>query len=115
MGTGLQAEVATRTGRVEVVELEYVKFRDTAPPRLFSLYESYWRTLRGFGLATFRDAVEPAEQKGKRVLTERDVLGAYGSGVPRIEVTASCRVTPLARERAGRLGVEIIRQTGGRG
>jgi hypothetical protein len=101
--------------RVEVCELEHRAFCKSAPAGLYSLYESYWRTLRGFGLVEFRESAGSSEPARRRLITEKDIVALHASGTGRLEVESGCRVTPLAKERAGQLGVEIVKQTGGKG
>ena len=61
----------------------------------------------GFPLVYYREA-GPAEGDSSRMLiTEQDVTDAYNSGRKQISCGADAIITPLARDRAGELGVEF--------
>lgn len=101
------------TGRkVEVYQFEYKKYLNTAPKNLLTLYEGYRKQLEGFGLIDCITKRTKAVRIEKSVLTQSDILKAKAESVQHLELSAGCRVTPLAYEVAADLGIHIS-TTGG--
>ncbi len=101
------------TGKtVEVFQWEYEKYMHSAPRAMLDLYAAYRKELGGFGLTNCAQKATPV-RFGKKVLTEADILWAQEHGSIQLDVAASCRITPLARETARNLGIRISTDTGG--
>lgn len=88
---------------VEVLAYEYRRYRETAPPALYRLYESQALQLADFGIRPYRPArpaVRPAQPRktspDKRLITERDIRALLADGVTRLQVGRTWRLTPLA-------------------
>ena len=106
-------QVLLTGSKVEVFQWQYQKYRDSAPKPLLDLYEGYRRTLHDFGLIDWIDSRQQVSRHLHAVLTEADILKARAQGVAALEIGANCRVTPLARETARNLTIDLRTATGG--
>ncbi len=96
--------------RVEVLEFGYRAYADTAPGALYELYESYVKTLAAYGLVEFRRRQPDTVRLRERLVTEKDVETAHEQGARVLMVPAAAVVTPLAREAAGSMHINILKE-----
>lgn len=94
-------------GTVEVFEYEYLRYRDTAPEGLFSLYCSYEETLLGFGLKRFVTEATNVARLSKSLVTERDIIEAHQRGDTVLHVHSDAKLTPLALDCARERGIQL--------
>ncbi len=94
-------------GGVEIFEYEYVRYRDTAPQRLFELYATYEDTLRSFGLKPFASGTTNGARLNQSLVTERDIIEAHKRGDMLLHVRSDAKLTPLALDCARERGVQI--------
>jgi len=87
---------------VEVLEFGYRAYAETAPGPLYSLYESYEKTLAGYGMREFRRRQPDTVRVREGLVTEATVNAALEKGAAVLQVPAGAVVTPLAAEIAGR-------------
>lgn len=95
---------------VEVLEFEYRKYGETAPGPLLSMYESYEKTLAGFGLREFSFKRPDTTRVRESLVTEKIVEQAADSGASTLAVPTDALITPLAAEAAKNLSVNILKQ-----
>lgn len=88
--------------QVEVLAYEHRRYRETAPPALYRLYESQARQLAAFGIRPYRPVrpvrlVQPGKTSlDKRLITEQDIRALLADGVTRLQVGRTWHLTPLA-------------------
>jgi len=95
---------------VEVLDFEYQDFRNSAPANLWALYESYEKTLVGFGLIHCAPVMSTSIVVRKRLITEQDVKDMVASGAKKMRVPLGAVVTPLAVDAAKAHEIQIIKQ-----
>lgn len=95
---------------VEVMEYEYQAYSQTAPGPLFSLYEGYEKTLAGYGMVPFRRKMPEVFRFRDSLVTEKAVEAARENGAKSIMVPAAAIVTPLARDAAKNLNIDILKR-----
>lgn len=95
--------------------LEYRKYKDSAPLKLFALYHEYERTLRQYGVRIIKSisecvtlqnertqSIEVTKQKThvfqKKFLLEKDLIAARVGFNDKLELASSCKITSLAEE-----------------
>lgn len=107
--------------------LEYRKFKDTAPLKLYALYHEYESTLRQYGVRIIKNTsecvtwrkeeIQPLEETKqkthvfqKKFLLEKDLIAARVGFYDTLELTSHCKITPLAEEfiRTHHLSVQKI-------
>lgn len=94
---------------IEVLEFGYKAYAETAPGPLYSLYESYEKTLAGYGLKAFRRKQPGTVRFRERVVTEKDVTAVQEKGASVLMVPATAVVTPLAQEAAKNMNINILK------
>ncbi|WDP90332.1 MAG: hypothetical protein HUN04_11750 [Desulfobacter sp.] len=95
--------------QVKVMDFEYTAFREAAPPALWQLYESYRKTLEGFGLTQLAPPAKGALTVQKKLVTEQEIQRLHQQGVSRARIAERTIVTSLAKDLADALGIEIQR------
>jgi ethanolamine utilization protein len=86
--------------QVEVLDYEYTRYQQTAPPALYRLYESQHQKLIEFGIRPFAEAKSEESADAKRLITEGDIRALLASGESRLQLGRNCRITPLAVDYA---------------
>lgn len=106
-------EVLLAGKKVEVAKFEYKQFLDTAPASLLAVYHNYHDILQQFGVIDLitQQSSPPRCIKGG-VITEEHIMKAHREGIPCLEVSESCCVTPLAYDCAKEHSIVIKRVTG---
>ena len=95
---------------VEVLELEYTRYLETAPAALIQLYESYEKTLASFGMNRFKAPAPESLRLRERLITAACVRRAAEQGVRSLLVPAGSVITPLARDAANELRIGLVRE-----
>lgn len=95
---------------VEVLDYEYQSFRNSAPGNLWALYESYEKTLVGFGLVHSAPVISTSIAVRKRLITEQDVTDIVALGAKKMRVPLGTVVTPLALDAAKSHKIQIIKK-----
>ncbi|MFV0349499.1 MAG: hypothetical protein ACK5JO_13025 [Halodesulfovibrio sp.] len=95
--------------KVETLEFGYKAYAETAPDSLYKLYESYEKTLAGYGLKEFSRKRPEAVRFRESLVTEKDVAGAAEKGATTLMVSAAAVVTPLAVEAAKNMNINIVK------
>lgn len=96
--------------KVEVLEFEYKAYSQSAPSPLYRLYESYEKTLASYGMVMFRCKMPEVFRFRDSLVTEKTVETARKNGAKSIMVPAAAIVTPLARDAAKNLNIEILKR-----
>lgn len=81
---------------IEVLAYEHRRYRETAPPALYRLYESQAQQLADFGIRPYRPVQPDKTFTDRRLITERDIRALLADGVTRLQVGRTWRLTPLA-------------------
>lgn len=84
-------------------------YANTAPAALYNLYATYEKTLASYGMVEFRPKRPESVQCRDTLVTEKTVSQAYGDGAQTLVVAPSAIVTPLARDAAKNLNVNILK------
>ncbi|WP_027723010.1 hypothetical protein [Maridesulfovibrio zosterae] len=92
---------------VETFEFGHRAYSETAPGPLYSLYESYVKTLAGFGLKLFQAKAPDAIRFREGLVTEKVVSNTGAQGASTLMVPVNAQVTPLAVETAQNLNINI--------
>lgn len=95
--------------KVEALAFEYQSYTGTAPDSLLGLYESYEKTLEGFGLIKFRPRRPDAIRCRSTLVTVKTVEQAHESGASTLVVPAGAIVTPLAVDAARDWNISILK------
>ena len=95
---------------VEVFSFEYREFETTAPSALTALYENYEKTLAGFGVTAMAAPKGTAVALTGKLVTEKDVAKAAEQGVETLSIPATALVTPLAKETAKTLNIQLMKR-----
>ena len=93
---------------VEVMEFEYKAYSQSAPAKLYSLYEGYEKTLASYGMVPFRPKMPEVFRFRDSLVTEKAVEAARENGAKSIMVPEAAIVTPLARDTARDLNIDIF-------
>ena len=93
--------------KIEVLEFDYISFQPTCPGPLYSLYESYRKTLDSFGLKEFQANRPNILRLRDDLITEKTVLEAHGNGISHLVALQKSIITPAAREAASELDISI--------
>jgi len=96
--------------QVETFEFEYKCFTETAPESLYSLYETYEKTLAGYGLKQFEEILPDTLRIRKNLVTEKDVFMAQEKGASVIFIPEKANITPLAADSARDLNVRLLKR-----
>ncbi len=94
---------------VEVLEFEYRRYSGTAPDPLYKLYVSYEEKLKSYGLAAFQEKRPETVKVHDSLITSATVEQAHADGCRTLNIPLKAIVTPLAKEKAEALGVDIQR------
>lgn len=94
---------------VEVLEFAYRTHCETAPTALYSLYESYEKTLASYGLIEYRKPQPEAVRIREMLVTAESVSLAHKRGATSLLIPAQAKVTPLAEETAKNLNIRICK------
>lgn len=94
--------------KVEALAFEYQNYAGTAPGLLLGLYESYEKTLEGYGLVKFRPKKPDAMRCRGNLVTVNTVEQTHESGASTLMVSAGAIVTPLAVDAARDLNISIL-------
>jgi len=95
--------------QVEIFEFEYRSYSDTAPGGLYRLYESYEKTLEGFGIREFIRKQSGKLRINNAVVTEKDILSAKNKGVLELRIPENANITSLAAECAQELNIKLLK------
>ncbi|PHR28810.1 MAG: hypothetical protein COA36_05800 [Desulfotalea sp.] len=93
--------------KIEVIEFEHKKYSESAAGPLYSLYESYLKTLAGFGLKEFQQKVPEVVRFWQTLVTEKVVDNVQQQGGSTLMVLGAAKITPLAAEAAKDLNITI--------
>ena len=96
---------------VEVLDFEYRAYRETAPGPLYSLYESYEKTLATYGMKEFRRKQPGTVRVWENLVTEQTVIQAQEKGASVLWVPVTAKVTPLAADAARSLNINILKRS----
>lgn len=96
---------------VEVLEFEYKAYGETAPRPLYSLYQSYEKTLAAYGMKEFRRQQPGTVRLGENLVTEKTVIQARDKGASVLLVPATAKVTPLAADAARSMNINILKRS----
>lgn len=94
---------------VEVMEFEYKAYERSAPAALYRLYEGYEKTLAAYGMAALARKMPEVLRLRDDLVTEQSVSRAAECGALTLLVPPAAIVTPLARDAAKSLNVNIIK------
>ena len=92
---------------VEGLRFGYKAYSETAPAALYRLYESYEKTLAGFGLKTFQPEQAAVVRLREILVTEKMIFDVQKQGASTLMVLVTARITPLAVETAQDLNINI--------
>ncbi|OQY49912.1 MAG: hypothetical protein B6230_07260 [Desulfobacteraceae bacterium 4572_89] len=95
--------------KVEVFEFEYKSYTATAPGALYSLYESYEKTLDAFGVKEFSRRQTGTMMLRKKLVTEKDVIHAKENGASELRIPQDANITPLAVESALEQNIQFMK------
>lgn len=95
---------------VEVLDFEYHGFVNSIPSNLWALYESYEKTLVGFGLSSCASVSCRSVVLSKCLITEQDVTDMLAAGAESVTVAHGAIITPLALDIAKTHKLQIIKK-----
>ena len=91
------------------VYVEPLKLPPNCPPALANLLRGYWETLLSFGVIPAEGGTPcpPPSPPQRTIITQDDVREAKEKGLQVLILPPNSIVTDMARELAGRLGIQI--------
>ncbi len=95
--------------QVEVGEYEYTKYKNSASPQLYKLYQQYEKQLQQFGLQKLSktDYAGNKKQTGQKTLVTEAILADMAVGNGEITLPKGALITSLAKDYAKEHGITL--------
>ncbi len=94
---------------VEILDFAYRSYSETAPVALYALYETYEKTLAGYGLKACKRKQPDTIRFRDSLVTATDVSKARENGASTLIIPLTAKITPLAAEAARNLNINILK------
>lgn len=111
--SGIVLNLLLKGHPVKVMQFEYLGYKKTAPHALWQLFSGYEKTLAGFGLKRLKEKNEKLTRVRASLICEAEMKQMADSGVEKVMISPSTRITGLARDLAKERDIEIIREDKG--